>query len=268
MKTVDIIFIVLFMVIISIIIGLNIVYLIDKKINNVSIKIPPIPKPTVVVNLCDEENIKLKTKKNISKIDKNIEPFDINMNINSIDSHKGNEIRVNIDDPKDEKLIDIENPDDKDVTDYDDPDKKISEEKSIKQELRPKLNKKYYVTDQDFGWEAPRRVVSCANNSVGKKFKWGKNKLFPFEISCGKPNKLTAENYYKTHYQPIIAPIEDKKIKGFNYLNFRNTISPDQTDFRILSTTTKGLNEKETKFKNIPTGYNYVFHNTPQMSMP
>ena len=49
----DTLFICLFMVIIAIIIGINIISMIDKKISNVSVNVPPVnvPKSTIIINL-------------------------------------------------------------------------------------------------------------------------------------------------------------------------------------------------------------------------
>ena len=92
----------------------------------------------------------------------------------------------------------------------------------------------------------------------------------PNQIGCGHPNKLTAENYYKTHYKIPVIPIEDYKIKGFNYGDYSDYPTPYQVrQMRILSQNTKGLPADQAKNKNIPTGYNYAFHhNTPVLPMP
>ena len=127
--------------------------------------------------------------------------------------------------------------------------------------------RKAYVSDVDFGWEAPRQTVSCANASISQRYKTGVKSLRPFQISCTRPNKLTAENYYRTHYNAQIIPIEDHLVRGSNYLDYSNWVEPSKIDFRILSQTTKGLPESDS-VRNIPTGWNYGFHNTPAMRMP
>lgn len=137
---------------------------------------------------------------------------------------------------------------------------------SIKQNIR---NDKKYVTDIDFGWSPPKQYVSCANSSIAQRYKTGKKYLLPFQVSCEKPNKLTAENYYKTHYKGQIIPIEDYMVKGYNYLEYTNTVNPYQLrDLKILSQNTKGLPPEQTKYQNIPSGWNYAFHNTPAMPLP
>ncbi len=132
-----------------------------------------------------------------------------------------------------------------------------------------KRNDKKYVSDVDFGWDPPRQFVSCSNGSIQQRYKTGKKHLLPFNIDCDKPNKLTAENYYKTHYRAQIIPIEDTRVKGANYLQYTNAVNPYQfRNLKILSQNTKGLPPEQTKYQNIPSGWNYAFHNTPAMPMP
>ena len=127
---------------------------------------------------------------------------------------------------------------------------------------------KSFITASDFGWDNPFPLVSCANASIDNRFKSGPKKLLPRDISCGFPNKLTAENYYKTHYQAQVAKLEDSAVRGANYMEYSDYIHPTKSNIRILSQNTKGLPPNETKYKNIPTGYNYGFHNTPAMRLP
>ena len=127
---------------------------------------------------------------------------------------------------------------------------------------------KSFITATDFGWDNPFPVVSCSNASINNRFKSGSKKLLPRDISCGFPNKLTAENYYKTHYQAQVAKLEDYAVRGANYMEFSNYIHPTKSNIRILSQNTKGLPSNETKYRNIPSGYNYGFHNSPAMALP
>jgi hypothetical protein len=125
------------------------------------------------------------------------------------------------------------------------------------------------ICSDDFGWEAPNQYVSCANSSIASQYKKKEKRLLPFKIDCAKPNKLTAENYYKTVYNKFVIPIEDYNIRGYNYQEFGDYPTPYQVNgMRILSTNTKGLPPEALKSKNIPSGFNYAFHNTPAMPMP
>ena len=128
---------------------------------------------------------------------------------------------------------------------------------------------KAYITAADFGWDSPPQAVSCSNSSIAQKYKSGNKTLLPYQIGCGHPNKLTAENYYKTHYKMQVVPIEDYHVRGANYMDYNTYPTPYQTrNMWILSKNTKGLPPEQTKYPNIPTGYNYAFHNTPAMPMP
>lgn len=128
--------------------------------------------------------------------------------------------------------------------------------------------KKSCIDHRDFGYDPQFQTVSCANSSINNKYKFGKKPLRPSSTSCTQPNLLTAENYYKTHFDPRSIPVEDYSIRGWNYESYSNAPHPTKSNFRILSYNTKGLPPGETKYKNIPTGYNYAFHNTPAMRLP
>lgn len=127
---------------------------------------------------------------------------------------------------------------------------------------------KKFLNASDFGWDRPFQTVSCANSSIQNRYTTGPKKLMPFQIACEKPNKLTAENYYRTHYQAQPIPIEDMAVRGANYNDYSDYVHPTKSDIKILSYNTKGLPPDATKYKNIPIGYNYAFHNTPAMRMP
>jgi hypothetical protein len=128
-------------------------------------------------------------------------------------------------------------------------------------------DKKAYITDVDFGQDKPYPVVSCSNSSITNSLTTGPMKLLPNQIECSLPNKLTAENYYKTHYNARSIPLEDYSIRGSNYMEYSDTPSP-YANTRILSQNTKGLIPSATAYKNIPTGANYAFYNTPAMPLP
>ena len=266
----DTFFIILFIVVVSVIIGLNIVHVVDKKISDVSINVP---ETKVYVNICEDSKGKIKVdfKDGINK--KNVENFivsDAQDFHNYKDHRKKTEKEINI---FNHEKIDI--PLDKDKVDYDKDKDDRDFYTGIQYDFRPRKakkdnderKKKAYVSDVDFGWEVPRQVVSCANSSISQQFKTGKKSLMPFQIDCRRPNKLTAENYYKTHYKAQIIPIEDHLVRGHNYLNYTNWVEPTKIDYRILSQSTKGLPNRESA-KHIPVGWNYGFHNTPAMTMP
>lgn len=168
---------------------------------------------------------------------------------------------------------DLETPPPDKIVNYD---KEIDRDKDFammvvhgKPSVEREKDDKAFTTYHDFGWEGPKQHVACANASVSQQYNFGDKSLLPFKISCQEPNKLTAENYYKTHYRPQVIPIEDYYIRGANYLDYTSFMSPYQArGYRILSQNTKGLPPDQTKTANLPVGYNYAFHNTPAMPMP
>jgi hypothetical protein len=125
-----------------------------------------------------------------------------------------------------------------------------------------------YITDINFGQDKPYPVVSCSNSSINHNMKSGPMKLVPDQISCGFPNKLTAENYYKTFYNARSIPLDNDAVRGANYGDYSDTVNPNDINVRILSQNTKGLIPSATAYRNIPTGSNYAFYNTPAMPMP
>jgi hypothetical protein len=129
-------------------------------------------------------------------------------------------------------------------------------------------NKNAYKTDINFGQDNPYPVVSCSNSSIINSLKTGPMQLLPDQIECSKPNKLTAENYYKSLYNPRSIVMDNNMVKGANYMDYTNTVAPEKLNTRILSQNTKGLIPSQTAYRNIPTGSNYAFYNTPAMGMP
>ena len=129
-----------------------------------------------------------------------------------------------------------------------------------------------YITAGDFGsMAAPTQYIACQNsNDLGNTNRAisCKDPVAP-HIPCNLPNKLTAENFYKTHYLGQIIPMDDYTTKGYNYWEYSDAVSPRTMRYqRILSQNTKGLPPEDTRYKNIPVGWNYGFHNTPMVGMP
>jgi hypothetical protein len=236
----DIFIAVLFMITIAVIIGLNIVNVIDKKINNVSVNVP---EPKLILNISKDDEDKI----SICACDKQ-------KVVNKEENVVGEE--------QIEKFTNVS--DAQDTNNY----------KQIKEEILSDPNNNKFtdddiLTDADFGHDsnyAPNRYVACANSSIGGRYKGGKKRIYPYRINCNNPNKLTAENYYKTFYNKFVIPIEDYNIKGFNYLNYTSYPTPRQVNnLKILSKNAKGVPNNK---KYIPEGYNYAFFNTPALPMP
>ena len=126
------------------------------------------------------------------------------------------------------------------------------------------------MTDIDFGASGSvKQSVSCSNSSINHAMKSGPLQLLPSQISCDQPNKLTAENYYKTKFNMRSIPMHNEYlVKGANYQEYTDFVDPNKSNIRILSQNTKGLIPSANLQKNIATGSNYAFYGTPAMPMP
>ncbi len=251
---IDTIFIIIFIIVVLIIISLSVTKLIDKKITGTKI----------VVNVCKNSKGDIEVAKNS---DDKVEKF-IVADANDFQNYRAHRERVM---QKSDVFEDeIDNSINKESCNKDD-----DFYTGITYDFRPieaqkRLDEhqhREYVSASDFGWESPRQYAACANSSISQKFKSGPKSLMPFQISCTRPNKITAENYYKTHYSVPVIPIEDHYVRGHNYMDYSNWVEPTKIDQRILSQSTKGL-PRDQRIAFIPTGWNYGFHNTPAMTMP
>lgn len=94
-------------------------------------------------------------------------------------------------------------------------------------------------------------------DSIDDKFKTESDKI-PCEDLQGSPS----------HYKPQAVSSEDYNVIGFNYMNYTDFIHPTKINIRLLSQNTKGLPPDQNKYKNIPTGSNYAFPNSPAIVKP
>jgi hypothetical protein len=154
--------------------------------------------------------------------------------------------------------------DDDDIVKYNDKDFVLQITNNDEKIKKQYYDNKKYISSLDFGMEFPDDFVGCSNSSINSKYLAKGKHLIPYEIACNKPNKIQAEEYYKTRYNKQIIPLEDRLVRGYNYGEYSNTTSPYKIDERILSTATKGL---DGTVKYIPNGSNFAFHNTPAMRM-
>lgn len=156
------------------------------------------------------------------------------------------------------------NPDQSKIVDYKNQNKNnIMITPKDQPKINTQKNEKSFISSSDFGWEQPWPIVACANSSIENRFRTGPKHLLPYQISCGYANKITAENYYKTHFQAQAIGLNDTAVRGANYDRYNSFSHPaliTQTT-RILSQNTKGLYEPNAQYKNIPTGSNYSFNN-------
>lgn len=314
---IDIFFFVLFITAIAIFLGLSIVTVIDKKINNVSINMPTIePKVVLNVNKDKNGNIKISQKNNKNTI----EEFIVSdaHNIQHYDQLREATLEL----PDNFDMENLDNPENKDGIDYDKdnpidnlPEQVVHHITEPKQPNGPTIiidrsvpggaesmnvsaiqvgstlptavppanigypsahtvptilkemtaskhetidpNKVLlppnpnppnmnYITADDFGMlNSPAQYVKCKNGSIKQV-----------------PNK--SDNHYDVHFLGQTIPMDDYTTKGYNYWEYGDDVNPRTIRYqRILSQNTKGLPPEDTRYKNIPVGWNYAFHNTP-----
>lgn len=277
MNKIDIIALILSVIITSIVLGLNVVSIIDKKISNISVNIPQIKLP--------EQNIILHVNKDTENNNITICPSSINKKdekdeketfivADAQNFQEYTEIKKRNDGKLDHHEID--NPEIKDIVDYN-VDDYIIQTSYNDEKKESGRNKNYYITPADFGFEEPQRFTSCENSSIAEKRKFGQhsnlgilksrgnNSVLPNQIACGSSDKIKASDYWKIHYKPQVLPLEDYKVRGYNYMDYSNKVRPHNIDFKILSQASKGIYPKDSRLRNIPTSSNYAFHDSPSM---
>lgn len=243
---IDIFFIILFIFAVSFTIGFSVINMIDKKISNVSINIPPLQSPTITLSVSEQD----KDKINIYTCN-NKENFTVSdaQDVNNYPELRQEALKYDPNNAPEIKVVSL-------------PESKI---------YNPPEEDRNYVCNSDFGFRAPSQHVSCSNASISDKFTYGKEPIIPNQIACGSPNKLTAENYYKT-FDPRLIPMDPMHVKGYNYMAFDQNPSPYiASTMRILSTNTKGLPSEALISKNIPVGHNAALPPTtygPMVGMP
>jgi hypothetical protein len=216
MRTLDIIIIVLFIVVLTMIVGLNIVSLIDKKLGNVEIIVPPI-KPNIIVKINKDDLVyKIENEDDTNKNFKEKEGFaSVKQEIEKVTESK----------------INIKNPDQSNIVEYGDYVcyKKDTQEQKIKND---EINNK--------------PTIKCQNESLNNKFTYGKEKVIPSIGNCPKKNlpenwyEMDPSLFYKVN-RPPITPIEDEMVKGYNIGTFT-------TAAKIFEVGRINLNNREQKY--------------------
>ncbi len=107
-----------------------------------------------------------------------------------------------------------------------DPNKKVDFEgilKKLDEEEKTYLEKKLK--------EKPEPPPKCNNESINEKFRYAKDYMKPFEISCDfinkkdKPDTSTPVDpmlFYKEKYKPIPLVMDDPTFRGFNVGEYSN----------------------------------------------
>lgn len=261
----DTFFICLLIIAISMIFGMNIISLIDKKISNVSINIPPIkvPSPSIVVNI-HKSNGKVNTisNKNLTEeVDSNdvkehfssvSEEDNIKVDIKNNTSNKINSSETNTNDIEIEsekhlsEPIDLKNPPSENIIEYNE-----------FQNNNQRNTTNYTVGGNTKSSNLSTKKVHCENPSINKKFQKGKNAIAQNKTHSCK-NKYKPESFYRYYTAPI-AYLEDYKLKGANYGDYNNYLPPRDAGVRLLPKDNKNLYPKHSKFDKIPKAVNYIF---------
>jgi hypothetical protein len=246
MQSFDIFMILLLIVVVGFIIGLNIVSVVDKKLGNIAINVPPItiPKPTVIVKIDQGgkydiyvENDTDKKNKLVLSTDNQNEHFENSLNISS-DGSEGKEHFGSIRDyatavtsgaVKQEPPIEnvkvnvmpvkgngnLTNPDPADVVDYGN---YVCYKKGDSNEAFTTGQKITPIPVQN--GEIPVNVNNvgsvCGNKSLVDLHSHGNNQLPVFDVQ-GLHNNDNPDpaDYYKRN-APMVAHLEDQYLRGYN----------------------------------------------------
>lgn len=214
MRYLDIFMIMLLLGAVSIVIGLNIVSVVDKKLSNVQIKIPPFPKPNIILNV---------KKTGLDSLD--ISVSDVTTDIQNEDSkeHFYGAIKNDVSGSNSNEAAEnyknypaylpslavkqdnnVTNPDERDVVDY-------GEYVCYKKDYI----KKPIVVD-----ESDKLKQTCQNESINKRYRTGDEQMKPFS-TCHQKSWFDVDpaNYYKK-YHAYPLNINDPKMKGYNDSNY------------------------------------------------
>jgi len=218
---------------------MNIIAIIDKKISNVAINIPPIqiPQPKIIISTCKDNHTNNDKQPAIdveyeSNNDKN---HQINNKKDNIENFEGGIVTVT----SNKKNKSLDNPSKENIVNYT---KNII---SIKDKLKKanNMNKK-----------TSKKV--CENDSIQKKHQWGKHPMKANQLFTNK--KFHPASYYK-YYKPMIGQMEDYKIKGANYTEYKDSVEVNNVGVRLLPKNNKKLYPKQSKIDILPKAHNFMF---------
>ena len=75
---------------------------------------------------------------------------------------------------------------------------------------------------------------------------------------------MTAENYYRTHFEYPRLWLEDYKTMGYNYTEYDKSANPYDTKYKILPVGKKPYKPEKNRY--IPQAKNHVFDNSPALN--
>jgi len=253
---------VILLIVMSVIIGLAIVNIIDRKISNVSINVPPIKVPDITLNISQDKNGKFEMQ---------------HLHFNSNDtSNKEKE---------DDKIVEGFRQccnRDQYITGFKNPREKL---KSINRELvkrsRLKSNseKNIYmgevpdkrIPQMDRKIRAVKRnrdngelMVQCQNPYIKQQYKSGKKKIRPNKVMCDQSGPIQPWEYYEK-FKYNIVPLEDYPVMGSNYQSYTNSVRPSEIGRKILPRNSEKMYPLRSLLPAIPDAHNYAFHDSPAM---
>lgn len=234
---VDFFFVIMFMVVVSVIIGLNIVSVVDKKIGNVSIKIPPIqvPRPQIVIKMSsnnDNPEIQVCSDGSCEKIqiEKQKPKIPVVQKATITKATKAATTTTQIEGfasvaQENGKTIDYE---DEQVDDH------FEEKEQIV--VEQKTNQDAISSEGQF--HRPRHQVQFGTGPIDDP----------------------AEFYKNNQVWKML--LHDPIMRGSNYSEYSNFVTPNQIENKITKEKQKG-HEPGAQGKNIPIGHNFAFNDSP-----
>ncbi|ARF09306.1 hypothetical protein Catovirus_2_255 [Catovirus CTV1] len=190
MEYFDIIAIMLLIIVISVVIGLNIVNVVGNKLSEIQVNIPPFPKPNIVVNI-NKNGINVQESKEIE-----IENFDGNLKSpNIINNIKTKHYEAN-----------LENPDDRDVVEYGGYVCQKDQSDQTNYEDVPVEQNNNIVEETNYAGNGKCKRAKPDNT--------GKLQIKDGQV-CGNKQNMTPDNYYKI-YRAYPANLNDTKLRGYN----------------------------------------------------
>lgn len=260
MGYIDIIMVTLLIIVISVVIGLNIVSVVDKKLSDVQINIPPFPKPNVIVNINKKDvdnfdvsvsqntNPKIETKIN-NQLDNNTAKEQFNSDTtnqvtnNTTKEHFNSDIgyqpanfnKVIITNVK--KNNKLENPDEDDVVNYENyvcykKNNQINEPNQIPASINESFRSNKYKNQSLNGLDETKKK-NLRSSDTYNQLNW---------------DEIDPAEYYR-RFRTHQLNLDDPKLKGYNIGNFSSSAGINQI----------GKIELDTKFR-YPKPNNYSFN--------
>ncbi len=265
---IDVCVIIILVSVVSIIIGFNIVSLIDKKISNVCINIPPIkiPPPQVNVTIKREDTIPKIVAFQPKTVGANVENF---ASVSSPDNKQELSIEASVEETSVEETSVEEASVEEASVDTNGGD---SIYKNMQAESKAELQ--YALSEvQDYTPYTPpntgllgehnapvltveyqniaKKNITCNNKSINSRFETGKKFIKPNQNSCSNEYMEDPSQYYKKKFHAPVANLEDTRTFGANYQEYSNYANPYSVGEGLIK-----------KTPNLPFGYNFAFDDT------